>query len=211
MALQIHESLTPSIIQVPMVLLLLAFSFSGLFWGFLDTFLFWYLEDLGTPKVLMGTSMAVATLVGIPTSIYSRFILKKLKHHVVVFMGLLVFGIRMIGYSMISKIPELFLIFEAIKPISTTLFMIATFDFIRISCPMTTFATVYAIFGAVHFGFGRGVGGLAGGYATSFWGFQSSFAFFSILSFSVAVIYIILSCIDLKISRKSISEQKLPT
>ncbi len=38
---------------------LLAFGSCGLMWGFLETYLFWYLEDLGATKLLMGVSLAV--------------------------------------------------------------------------------------------------------------------------------------------------------
>ena len=49
-----------------------AFSAAGLLWGFLETFLFWLLEDLGASKLLMGWSLAVGTVAGVPISIFSR-------------------------------------------------------------------------------------------------------------------------------------------
>ena len=75
--------------------------------------------------------------------------------------------------------PEMFLLYETFKPISTTLVIINTFDFIRKSVPMTTYATVNSIFGASYFGVGRGLGGLAGGYAISDLGFRLSFRYYN--------------------------------
>ena len=72
----------------------------------------------------------------------------------------------------------MFLLYETFKPISTTLVIISTFDFIRKSVPMTTYATVNSIFGASYFGVGRGLGGLAGGYAISDLGFRLSFRYY---------------------------------
>jgi len=48
-----------------------AFSCSGFVWGFLENFLFWLLEDLGSPKLLMGVSLAVGTLTVIPVDLFS--------------------------------------------------------------------------------------------------------------------------------------------
>ncbi len=50
---------------------LVAFLFTGIFWGFLENFLFWLLEDLGSPKLLMGVSLAVGTLAVIPVNLCS--------------------------------------------------------------------------------------------------------------------------------------------
>ena len=74
----------------------------------------------------------------------------------------------------------MFLLYETFKPISTTLVIISTFDFIRKSVPMTTYATVNSIFGASYFGVGRGLGGLAGGYAISDLGFRLSFRYYNL-------------------------------
>lgn len=37
---------------------LLAFTMCGMLWGFLEAYLFWHLEDLGTSKLLMGIALA---------------------------------------------------------------------------------------------------------------------------------------------------------
>jgi len=50
---------------------LAAFLVSGILWGFLENFLFWLLEDLGSTKFLMGMSLAVGTLAGLPLTIFS--------------------------------------------------------------------------------------------------------------------------------------------
>lgn len=48
-----------------------AFLVSGILWGFLENFLFWLLEDLGSTKFLMGVSLAVGTLAGLPLTLFS--------------------------------------------------------------------------------------------------------------------------------------------
>ena len=58
--------------QSKVLIYLAAFLFAGLLWGFLETFLFWHLEDLGASKFLMGISLAVGTLAGLPLTVFSR-------------------------------------------------------------------------------------------------------------------------------------------
>ena len=58
--------------QARVLAYLAAFLLAGLLWGFLETFLFWHLEDLGASKFLMGISLAVGTLAGLPLTVFSR-------------------------------------------------------------------------------------------------------------------------------------------
>ena len=191
----IFKDLIPTLCKVTVIMNLFAFFSAGFMWGFLETFLFWFLEDLGASKLLMGLSTAVATLTGLPITIYSHFFIKKLKHERIVILSLSCFGLRMLGYSFIHH-PALFLILEALKPISVTLLIISTFDYIKTSAPLTTYATVNALFGAAYFGIGRGAGGFASGYATAALGFRTTFQVFSSVSFGVAIIYAIVMFID---------------
>ncbi len=58
--------------QARVLIYLSAFLLSGLLWGFLETFLFWRMEDLGATKFFMGVTLAVGTLAGLPLTIFSR-------------------------------------------------------------------------------------------------------------------------------------------
>ena len=57
---------------------LIIFFMCGSIWGFLESYLFWFLEDLGSTKLTMGISLAVGTIAGIPLTIASGAIIKKL-------------------------------------------------------------------------------------------------------------------------------------
>ena len=50
---------------------LFAFFVAGFLWGFLDNFIFWLMEDLGSTKFLMGMALSVGTLAGVPLTICS--------------------------------------------------------------------------------------------------------------------------------------------
>ena len=57
---------------------LVIFFLCGSIWGFLESYLFWFLEDLGSTKLTMGVSLAIGTIAGIPLTIASGAIIRKL-------------------------------------------------------------------------------------------------------------------------------------
>jgi len=89
---------------------LVAFSCSGFVWGFLENFLFWLLEDLGSPKLLMGVSLAVGTLTVIPVDLFSsknwklqQQIRKTLCfYRKIMILSMFLYAIRLVGYSIIT-------------------------------------------------------------------------------------------------------------
>ena len=91
-----------SVVCRPRVLaFLLAFMCAGVLWGCMETFLFWHLEDLGATKLLMGLSLAVGTVAGVPLTIFSSQILGLFGHEMVAFVSLALYSVRMLGYSLI--------------------------------------------------------------------------------------------------------------
>lgn len=167
---------------------LAAFLVSGILWGFLENFLFWLLEDLGSTKFLMGMSLAVGTLAGLPLTIFSGMLVKKIGYSNIMLLSLVLYAVRIAGYSLFTK-PEWFLLLEALKPFCTTLLLIAVFSFIKSHSPLTTAATVESIFGASYFGVGRGVGGLIGGFAIYDLGVTVTFRMVAAMAAVTAFIY----------------------
>ena len=169
---------------------LTAFSIAGMLWGFVETFLFWYLEDLGASKFLMGISLAVGTLAGLPTTIFSRLLIQKLGHGAIVVSALGLYSIRFLGYSLLPQIGvELALVFEFLKPLCTTLLLISAMTFVKDVSPVTTAASMEGLFGSMYFGVGRGLGGLVGAYAWESYGGAATFRLFSIGSMASALMY----------------------
>ena len=100
---------------------LVAFFTVGLMWGFLETFLFWYLDDLGAGHTLMGLSMVVATLTGLPIQFYATFLIKKVGHEGLAVLALTAMALRCVGYSYLTS-PSLFLAYETLKPVRSTIY-----------------------------------------------------------------------------------------
>ena len=107
---------------------LIIFFMCGSIWGFLESYLFWFLEDLGSTKLTMGISLAVGTIAGIPLTIASGAIIKKLgsviqnhdfiyykiiisRNTNVITVALFIYSFRLLGYSFIN-LPLESLVFE---------------------------------------------------------------------------------------------------
>ena len=187
-AKKVFRELCPVLFRMKVVSYLCAFSVAGGLWGFMETFLFWHLEDMESSKVLMGTSLSVGTLAGVPVSVFSSLILRVIGHDGIVVFAFLLYSVRFAGYAFV-RTPEASLVLELFKPFSTTLLLISAFTFIKEVSPMTTAATVEAIFGSLHFGVGRGLGAMAGAYLLKFLGARLAFQVFSVISLASAIVY----------------------
>ena len=165
---------------------LFAFLMAGIMWGYLENFLFWHLEDLGATKFLMGISLAVGTIAGVPLTMFSTLIIQGLGHRKIVVLAIVLYAIRMFGYSELTKV---FLAFEVAKPFCTTLLLISVMTFVKDNAPLTTIATMEAIFGSTYFGVGRGLGGLFGGFSIEAFGNVQSFRIFGVVALVSAVLY----------------------
>ncbi len=58
---QVFKKAARVLFRFDVLTFLLAFGICGMLWGFLENYLFWYLEDMGSTKLLMGLSLAVGT------------------------------------------------------------------------------------------------------------------------------------------------------
>ena len=181
--------------KVELLAFLAAFLIAGMLWGYLENFLFWHLEDLGATKFLMGISLAIGTLAGIPVTMFSKLIIQKLGYKRIVVMALLLYAMRLFGFAEL-KTAEPFLALEITKPLCTTLLLITCFSFVKDNAALTTMATVEAIFGSAYFGVGRGLGGLFGGFSIEALGNVTSFRIFGLVAVSSALLYSVIMLIQ---------------
>ena len=60
-AKKIFKNLWKLILKPHIFMFLVIFFLCGAVWGFLESYLFWFLEDLGSTKLTMGVSLAVGS------------------------------------------------------------------------------------------------------------------------------------------------------
>lgn len=102
----------------------------------------------------MGLTLTVGGIVGIPLLVLSGPLIKKIGHANIVFIGLLTFAVRLLGYSLIYN-PWLCLIFEAMECLTQSLCLTAAIMYAaKLSTP-TTDTTVQGVFGGLYYGVGK--------------------------------------------------------
>ena len=69
----------------------------GIAWGFLESFLFWFLQNLGGSGLLLGLTTSVSGLCGLPFLILNQPIINRFGHVNTIALGLIFYGIRLVG------------------------------------------------------------------------------------------------------------------
>lgn len=69
----------------------------GTAWGYIESFLFWLIQDLGGSSSLMGITVTVGGIAGIPLLALSGPIISKIGHANVLFIGFVFYAVRLCG------------------------------------------------------------------------------------------------------------------
>ena len=77
-AKKVFQNIKSVLFRFDVISYLIVFLVAGTMWGFLESFLFWYMEDLGASKFLLGISLGAGTLTALPLTIFSHLLLKHL-------------------------------------------------------------------------------------------------------------------------------------
>jgi len=183
----------------------------GSMFGFVETFLFVYLkEDLNAPIYLLGLTITTGALVSIPFLYYSDILVDKFGVVNVFILALLMYGVRYVGYSLITCAWYAFP-FEALEVFTIFLLRVGMARYIKMNAPPGTLATLTGMAGGAHYGFGKGVGGLVGGVLKDQLGSMAlAFRTFGIASFAFGIIYALFYLlIGRSIDKKSQIERKM--
>lgn len=92
-----------NIFKIPSVIVFIFFLFVlGNLWGFIESFLFFYLKDLGAPNYLLGITVTVGTVSSMPFLYGAEKITKKIGHVNVIIIAFFAHAARLMGYSFIQ-------------------------------------------------------------------------------------------------------------
>ncbi|KAL0268916.1 UNVERIFIED_CONTAM: hypothetical protein PYX00_010697 [Menopon gallinae] len=164
----------------------------GSAWGYIESFLFWLLEDLGGNRSLMGITVTVGGLAGIPLLILSGPIINKIGHANVIFIGFIFYAIRLLGYSLIYD-PYDCLYFEAMESITSSLAITAAITYAAKLSTTTTDGSIQGLIGGLYYGVGKGAGTLVGGYLMKSYGMRNTFQIFAVFTISTGIVYFLIS------------------
>ncbi|XP_012278915.1 uncharacterized protein LOC105698878 [Orussus abietinus] len=183
--------------NIEIVALLIACFVLGTAWGYIESFLFWLLQDLGGSRSLMGITITVGGIAGVPLLVMSGPIIEKIGHANVLFVGFVFYAIRLLGYSMIYN-PWHCLIFEAMESVTSSLSFTAAVTYAARLSTTTTDSSIQGLLAGLYYGVGRGCGSLIGGYLMKAFGTRPTYQIFAVVSLATGVIYYIFNMAYLK-------------
>ncbi|KAF2883909.1 hypothetical protein ILUMI_22294 [Ignelater luminosus] len=176
--------------KVELIALFIAIFILGTAWGYIESFLFWLIQDLGGTKSLMGITITVGGIAGIPLLVLSGPIIKRIGHANVLFIGFVFYAIRLLGYSLIYD-PWLCLIFEAMESITSSLSFTAAVTYAAKLSTITTDTSIQGMLGGLYYGVGKGAGSLIGGYSMKTFGTRATYRIFAAAAAITGILYFI--------------------
>lgn len=92
-----------NLLKMPHVIIFIVFLFIlGNFWGFIESFLFLYLKELGAPNYLLGITITVGTVSSIPFLYGAEKITRLVGHVNLIIIAFFSHAVRLVGYSFIE-------------------------------------------------------------------------------------------------------------
>ncbi|XP_035228984.1 uncharacterized protein LOC118201069 isoform X2 [Stegodyphus dumicola] len=161
--------------------------FTGFLTGYTANYVLWYLESLGSSKLLMGLALGVQGVLGeAPFIFYSGEIIFILGHWNILTISFLAFFVRFLAYYSLTNV-WVILPVELLEGITYGLFYATITSYAEIISPQGTEATVQGIFGGTFLGLGAGMGSWIAGLSFDQYGGRVSFLIAAIISAVAAV------------------------
>ncbi|KAK0172204.1 hypothetical protein PV328_005551 [Microctonus aethiopoides] len=183
--------------NIEIVALLLACFVLGTAWGYIESFLFWLIQDLGGSRSLMGITITVGGIAGIPLLVLSGPIINKIGHPNVLFIGFVFYAVRLFGYSLIYN-PWLCLIFEALESVTASLSFTAAVTYAAKLSTTTTDSSIQGLLGGLYYGVGKGSGSLIGGFLMNGFGTRPTYQIFAVVCLIFGIVYFLFNIMYLK-------------
>ncbi|XP_055331257.1 major facilitator superfamily domain-containing protein 6-A-like [Paramacrobiotus metropolitanus] len=161
--------------------------YAGCAWGFLESYLFLFMDYIGSPKWLLGLTNTVSAVSAIPLIAASTIIVKYVGHTNLIICCVMLYGCRFIAYSFISN-ALLVLPVEILEAFTTTLLWVVISVYCGKIAP-AYLATIQGISASAHNAFGRSVGSLVGGILFEQFGARLTYQIFGGVSFGVGCAY----------------------
>ncbi|XP_026758789.1 uncharacterized protein LOC113518188 [Galleria mellonella] len=200
-----------NIIKMPHIIIFIFFLFAlGNFWGFIESYLFIYLKELGAPNFLLGITVTVGTLSSIPFLYGADAITARIGHVNVIIVAFFSHAARLVGYSFIENSWWCFP-FEAMESLSVHLMWVAAATYCAMLAPKSLLATLIGVLGMAHFSLGRGSGSFGGGLLIASLGTREAFRYMGLIAFLGGILYGLLHYFWLRnINMKGIEESSDP-
>jgi PPP family 3-phenylpropionic acid transporter len=168
-----------------------------------NSYLFSYMQELGSSEGLMGLALTIGTLSEIPTFFFGNWLLKRFKAGPLLTLALVITGLRLLALSFATS-PVLVLVTQLLNGVSFSAMWMAGVSYADEHAPAGMSASAQGLFGATVYGFGAAIGGFAGGLLLSNLGGRGMYL---ICGLVVLVTVLVVSLIQ---SRSSLQPESLP-
>lgn len=132
------------------ILLLIQIAALGVFWGFLENFLFWFLEkELNSNKFIMGLTVTIGSGTGLFMALISTWCTRKLGYVNVIVLAFAAYAVRFFGYSL-AKDAYICLIFEMMENFTVTLLTVGVTLYCTELASVDMLATIMTLWNGLH-------------------------------------------------------------
>ncbi|XP_076446545.1 major facilitator superfamily domain-containing protein 6-like isoform X2 [Babylonia areolata] len=173
---------------VQVLVFLLIVLFFGMVTGAIESFLFWYLSDLGATTVVFGLSLVINCLFEVPLLFVSGMIIKRVGAVPCLYLAMLAVALRMLGYSLLTN-PWWVLLIEPLHGVTFGIMWAAASTYAAMIAPPGMSATIQGLIGGMHFGIGKGLGSLLTGFLFERVGERWSFRVYAIAAVCLLGMY----------------------
>ncbi|XP_077539212.1 major facilitator superfamily domain-containing protein 6-A-like isoform X2 [Haemaphysalis longicornis] len=185
-----------SLLSSPEILLFTVFTFLvGAMMGFLGSFETWFLEDLGTPKYLIGLTKTVQCFGAEPILFFlSTYILKRIGYFYSYSVAFALFACKALGYSFLRDIwgsLAVNIVGGAVFPMAYPAMAV----FAKNKARPGTAASMVCILGATYEGLGSATGSLIGGIGVDMVGGSQTFRYFGFVAVASAFLCALCYCV----------------
>ena len=134
-------------------LFVLVFCF-GMINGVMETFLFWYLQNMGASRILMGWCIVMNCLPEIPVLFISGWVIKKFGNVKCLCLVCVAFSVRFTAYAFLTN-PWYVLAIEPLQGITFGLMYAAASSYASLITPPGMHGTMQGLVGGLYFGVGE--------------------------------------------------------
>lgn len=154
----------------------------------INSYLFLYLDRIGTDNLWKGWALSIATLAELPALYFANHFLKRFKSRGLLVAGLIGTAIRCMLYGAIS-VPWMALVVQLLQAVSFPLLLVAGVSYADENAPAGLGATAQGIFNSAFMGFGFAAGGFFGGMLIDYIGVQQMYFVFGIATLLAALVF----------------------
>ncbi|XP_062545623.1 uncharacterized protein LOC134212099 [Armigeres subalbatus] len=186
------------ILRLPHVLLFLFFLFFlGNFWGFIESYMFVIMKEMGSPNYLLGLTYTVGTVTSIPMMYLTKPITRWAGHVNLLVLAFFAHATRILGYSFMEN-PFWCFPVELNEAISCYFMWVVATMYCTVLAPNSLVATLIGVSGMVHFCLGKGIGAFFGGYLMAQFGTRMAFRYMGYIAIVCGCCYKFLHIVWLK-------------